>query len=409
MKVVGESSELTPMKIVGESSEPAPIKVVGVSSEIGREESGPRADKGMHNEEPPAQLWRLFVDGSMTRNKSRAGIILETPVGFKHEYALEFQFKASNNGVEYEALIGGLQLARDIGVERVEVFSDSQLVVNQVNGSFEAKEPQLHSYQALSNAFMQRFKSASLSHIPQKENTNTDALARLATGGPGKGRKKARIEVLGKLSISKTISEIFMVEAGPREPTWMDPIIKFMKEGVCPEARRHARKLQSRCSRYTLMNGKLYRRGYNFLNLKCVTEEEGKVITREIHEGVCGNHSGSRSLAHKALRIGFFWPNMGAMADNMSARCRKCHLHANGIHSTSIALSILLSPWPFAQWGFDLIEILPTAPGQLKFGVQETIVTDNCTQFNNNHMIEFSKDMVAKMVFASMAHPQTNG
>ncbi|XP_004306173.1 PREDICTED: uncharacterized protein LOC101308901 [Fragaria vesca subsp. vesca] len=118
-------SELTPMKVMGKSSKLTPTKVVGVSSETGQEESGPGADKEMHNEEPPAQLWRLFVDGSVTRNKSGAGIILETPDGFKHEYALEFQFKASNNATEYEALIGGLQLARDVGVERVEVFSDS--------------------------------------------------------------------------------------------------------------------------------------------------------------------------------------------------------------------------------------------------------------------------------------------
>ncbi|KAL6193698.1 hypothetical protein ACLB2K_034782 [Fragaria x ananassa] len=120
-------SELTPMKVVGESSEPTPTKVVGVSNEANREENGPGADKEMHSEEPLAQLWKLFVDGSVTRNKSGAGIILETPDGFKHEYALEFQFKASNNAAEYEALIRGLQLARGIRVERVEIFSDSQL------------------------------------------------------------------------------------------------------------------------------------------------------------------------------------------------------------------------------------------------------------------------------------------
>nr|XP_011463623.1 PREDICTED: uncharacterized protein LOC101300244 [Fragaria vesca subsp. vesca] len=406
-------SELTPMKVVGESSEPTPTKVVGVSNEANREENGPGADKEMHSEEPLAQLWKLFVDSSVTRNKSGTGIILETPDGFKHEYALEFQFKASNNAAEYEALIRGLQLARGIGVERVKIFSDSQLVVKQVNESFEAnttticgysdqilsdliiivtnnivlvtskhywslkhlecKEPQLHSYQTLSKAFMQRFKSASLSHIPRKENRHADALARLATGGLGKGRKKARIKVLGKPNISKTISEIFMIEAGPGEPTWMNPIIEFMKEGVRPEDRRQARKLQLRCARYTLMNGKLYRRGYNLPNLKCVTEEEGEVIMGEIHEGVCGNHSGSRSLAHKTLRIGFFWPNMGVM------------------------------------WGLDLIGILPTALGQFKFGIPETIVTDNGTQFNNNHLIEFTNDMGTKMVFSSVAHPQTNG
>lgn len=142
----------------------------------------------------------------------------------------------------------------------------------------------------------------------------------------------------------------------------MDPIIELIREGVRPENRRHARKLQSRCARYTLINGKLYRRGYCFPKLKCVSVQEGETILRDIHEGVCGNHSGLRSLSFKALRTGYFWPNMGKMADQVSARCHKCHQHANKVHSRSIALSILLSPWPFVQWGLDLIRKFLTAP-----------------------------------------------
>ncbi|KAL6145532.1 hypothetical protein ACLB2K_056218 [Fragaria x ananassa] len=161
---------------------------------------------------------------------------------------------------------------------------------------------------------------------------------------------------------------------------------------------------KSRCARYTLMNGKLYRKGHSFPNLKCVTEEEGEVIMGEIHEGVWGNHSGSRSLAHKALRIGFFWLNMGAMTDKMSARCRKCHLHANGTHSPPIALSILLSPCLLHNGVLISSGYCQRHPGSSStFGVPETIVMDNGTQFNNNHLIEFTKDMGTKMVFALVA------
>ncbi|XP_004296218.1 PREDICTED: gypsy retrotransposon integrase-like protein 1-like [Fragaria vesca subsp. vesca] len=225
----------------------------------------------------------------------------------------------------------------------------------------------------------------------------------------------------------------------------MDPIIEFLKEGVRPENRRQARKLQSRCARYTLIDGKLYRRGYRFPSLKCVSVEEGEAILRDIHEGVCGNHYGSRSMSFKALRTGYFWPNMGKMADQMSARCHKCHQHANKIYSPSIALSILMSPWPFAQWGMDLIGKLPTAPGQYKyaimavdyyikwveaepvsrittksvknflmkniyyrFSIPETIITENGTQFNNPKLIEFTEGMGTRMLFASVAYPKTN-
>lgn len=64
-----------------------------------------------------------------------------SPDGFKYKCALEFKFSTSNNAAEYEALIGGLQLVQEIRVKCVQVFSDSQLVVNQVSGTFEAKKP----------------------------------------------------------------------------------------------------------------------------------------------------------------------------------------------------------------------------------------------------------------------------
>ncbi|XP_004310221.1 PREDICTED: uncharacterized protein LOC101305531 [Fragaria vesca subsp. vesca] len=299
--------------------------------------------------------------------------ILElTPMKEHEEYPEienKFKFSTSNNAAEYEALIEGLHLTQEIGLKSVQVFSDSQLMVNQVSDTFEAKEPHLNSYQALAKTLLSRFESTTVTQIPRKENSNIDALSRLVTGTHQKGRKKVKVEILDRPSISKMISEIFAITVGPREPTWMDPIIEFLKEGVRPKNRRQARKLQSRCARYTLIDGKLYRRGYCFPNLKCVSIEEAETIQWDIHEGVCGNHSVSRSLSFKTLRTGYFWPNMGKMADQMSARCHKCHQHANKIHSPSIALSILMSPWPFTQWGLDLIGKLPTAPGQYKYAI----------------------------------------
>ncbi|KAL6202213.1 hypothetical protein ACLB2K_025922 [Fragaria x ananassa] len=112
------TSELTPMKVMGEPAELRAMKVVGESSEVGREETNPEPSTKIQAEESLAPFWKLFVDGSVMRNKSGVGIILEIPDGFKHEYVLKFQFQSSNNAAEYEALIGGLQLARDIGMDR---------------------------------------------------------------------------------------------------------------------------------------------------------------------------------------------------------------------------------------------------------------------------------------------------
>nr|GEW52903.1 reverse transcriptase domain-containing protein [Tanacetum cinerariifolium] len=82
----------------------------------------------------------LFTDGSSCVDGSGAGIILTSPEGTEFTYALRFQFAASNNEAEYEALIVGLRIAAQMGGQNVHVSVDSKLVANQVLGTYVAKE-----------------------------------------------------------------------------------------------------------------------------------------------------------------------------------------------------------------------------------------------------------------------------
>ena len=79
-------------------------------------------------------------------NRSGTGVVLEIPMGEKVCYALRLQFPASNNEAEYKALITGLRLAREMGLQQVRVYSDSQLVVNQVRGDYQAKGENMAAY-----------------------------------------------------------------------------------------------------------------------------------------------------------------------------------------------------------------------------------------------------------------------
>lgn len=74
--------------------------------------------------------WNLFVDGSSNQQASEEGVILTRPGNIPLKYALRFNFKASNNMSEYEALVAGVQLALDSGADSLNIFSDSQLVVS---------------------------------------------------------------------------------------------------------------------------------------------------------------------------------------------------------------------------------------------------------------------------------------
>ena len=84
-------------------------------------------------------IWRLSVDGAANAQGSGAGLILTSPDGIDIEYALRFGFRTSNNEAEYEAVIDGLNLAYFMEVDQLEVCSDSQLVVKQIEDSYEAR------------------------------------------------------------------------------------------------------------------------------------------------------------------------------------------------------------------------------------------------------------------------------
>ena len=86
------------------------------------------------------------MDGSSTPSTSATRVILISPIGETVEYALRFIFLASNNEAEYEALLTGLKLAEELGVSKLRVFSDSQLIVGQVQEELEAQSPSMISY-----------------------------------------------------------------------------------------------------------------------------------------------------------------------------------------------------------------------------------------------------------------------
>ncbi|XP_072066670.1 uncharacterized protein [Arachis hypogaea] len=90
--------------------------------------------------------WRLHVDVASNQTSGGTGIILESPTGVIYKQSIKFEFPVSNNQAEYEALLGGLILAQEVGATRLEVCNDSQVVISQVNGSYQARDSLLQKY-----------------------------------------------------------------------------------------------------------------------------------------------------------------------------------------------------------------------------------------------------------------------
>ncbi|XP_072054965.1 uncharacterized protein [Arachis hypogaea] len=96
--------------------------------------------------EIPNMRWKLHVDGASNQMFGEAGIILESPTRMVYEQSIKFEFLVSNNQAKYEALIGGLLLAEEVGATRVEVNSDSQVVTSQTNGTYQTRDLLMQKY-----------------------------------------------------------------------------------------------------------------------------------------------------------------------------------------------------------------------------------------------------------------------
>ena len=95
--------------------------------------------------------------------------------------------------------------------------------------------------------------------------------------------------------------------------------------------------------------------------------KEADYVMREIHEGICGNHSGARSLVNKLIRARYYWPSMQKDAQAYVKACEKCQRFGNVIRQPSEELTLITAPWPFTQWRLDIMGPFPIAVRQLKF------------------------------------------
>ena len=97
-----------------------------------------------------------------------------------------------------------------------------------------------------------------------------------------------------------------------------------------------------------------------------------ELILKELHKGICGSHMGGRSLAHRAITQGYWWPNMQREAHEYVKKCNKCQRFTLNIHQPGGTLNPLSSPWLFAQWGLDIIGPFPKAAGNKRYLVVST-------------------------------------
>ncbi|XP_022846411.1 uncharacterized protein LOC111369165 [Olea europaea var. sylvestris] len=361
----------------------------------------------MENVKP--STWNLFVDGSAGDTSSGAGVVLISPEGYKLNSTVRFGFKATNNVAEYEALLAGLRLAKEMQVKRLLISSDSRLFVSQVNRNFSVRDKTMASYLKMVMYLVPSFEKFELIQIPRVENAHADALSKLASS---KDFELLTIVPIEHLLIPSTEAPNVMWIVGT--PTWMQPIVAYLKNQVLPANKQEAYKLRRRSTHFLFIDDILYKRSFSSPLLRCVGGEEATYSLREIHEGVCGNHSGCLSLVQKILRQEYYWPTL-----------KKDVLQFWGIDligplpkgREGVSFAIIAIDY-FTKW----VEVEPlvkiTKANTSKFlwkniicwfGIPYSIVSDNGKPFDNKKVRSLCEELGINKHFSIPHHPQANG
>jgi hypothetical protein len=176
---------------------------------------------------------------------------------------------------------------------------------------------------------------------------------------------------------------------------------------------------------FTLVDGELYKSAASGILQRCVPIPEGRELLRDIHAGICGHHATPRTLVGNAFRQGIYWPTAVADASEIVRTCEGCQFYTRKSNLPAHVLQTIPITWPFAVWGLDIVGPLRKAPGGFThllvaidkfskwvevrpitnlraeqavtfftdivyhFGVLNSIITDNGSQFTGRKFLEF--------------------
>ncbi|XP_025628720.1 uncharacterized protein [Arachis hypogaea] len=364
----------------------------------------------------PSTQWKLHVDGASNQTFGGAEIILENPARVIYEQSIKLDFLVSNNQAEYEALLGGLALAREVGATRLEVCSDSQVVTSQINGTYQARDSLLQRYLEKVKELSKKFEEVTIQHVPRERNTRADLLSKLASTKPGTGNRSLIQGLMKELAVVLQLTQL--------EPCWMDPIIEFLGKARLPSDEQAAKTIRQKAAKYAIIQSQLFKKGLSQPLLKCLHPDQTEYVLQKVHEG-CSLMADSKEFVR---------------------RCKRCQENSSFHKAPATELSVLTTSRPFSQWGIDLLGPFPVGSGQVKylivaidyytkwieaellasissancrkfvwrqiiarFGIPKAVISDNEMQFADKKFGEFLAVLGIKQKFSSIEHPQTNG
>ncbi|XP_019166519.1 PREDICTED: uncharacterized protein LOC109162254 [Ipomoea nil] len=342
-------------------------------------------DKTSASEEGPSEWWEMHANGAASCQNCGGGVMLITPEGFRLYYALSYLFQTSNNEAEYEAVLGGLRLAKTLGADRLRIKTDSRLVVGQVSGTCETKNAQMAQYKEKTMELLKGFMAYEIEYIARADNVEADILSKIALEGVLDHLVRiCQKEELLRPSIEETTNEIQQVttqewdrDKNP-EMFWIEDIRRYKEKGELPDDPVVAARVCHKAPSFEIIEGQLYKRSFGGPLLKCLLRTDAEKITDEAHRGICAAHQGAHTLARKLVVQGYYWPTMMRDCIEWIAKCVVCQAFARKDTRPATFYTPVTTVIPFAKWGIELLGPLSVTPGRLKFCV---VATDYFTKW----------------------------
>ena len=240
------------------------------------------------------------------------GLVLVSLKKITIEKSLRLGFSTTNNEAEYEALLAGMTMTQKMDGKAVEIFLYSRLIIGQVKGELEATDVRMQEYLNQVRHLQSGFESFGLLHIPRSENTHADSLAILATSSARGLPRVILVEDLYKSTdMKREMVHIHQISVGP---SWMDPIVLFLKEDILPEEKSEAKKVRRKAPRFWLSKDqKLYKRSFSGSHLLCIHPETSKL-------GLSTGRAGSIFDPTRIRPIGVEW--RGGVTRNLNQSVR---------------------------------------------------------------------------------------
>jgi ribonuclease HI len=331
------------------------------------------------------ELWTMSFDGSLMKTGAGTDLLFISPLGKHLRYVLRLHFPASNNMVEYEALVNGLRIAIKLGVRRLDARGDSQLVIDQVMKNSHYRDPKMEAYCDEVRRLEDKFYGLELNHVARRYNETADELAKIASGRtmvpsdvfsrdlhqpsvktddtpePEKASAQPEAPSAQPKAPSAAEGEALRVEEErngvPPNRNWQTPYLQYLHRGELPLDRTEARRLARHALSFVLLGNRkeLYHRSPSGILQRCISIAEGQELLQEIHSGACGHHTAPRALVGNAFRQGFYWPTAVADATRNVRTYQGCQFCARQTHLPAQTLQTIPITWPFAVWGLDLV------------------------------------------------------